>query len=141
MSSDSDAVRLCLRAFADAQATQFLSLWGKLSQRAGRPIPPIQFHIYPSDVGRDAAYVVLAAEASRTDGLQITWSVRLNASPERLEVSGGIEVTDDDGSREVFGRTETTTNSAQAAEFLARLSAEVCAQDGYLERPTGSRAA
>src|SRR5260221_11107935 len=102
MSSDSDAVRLCLRAFADAQATQFLSLWGKLSQRAGRPIPPIQFHIYPSDVGRHVAYVKLAAEASRTDGLQITCSVRFNASPELLEVSGRIEVTVNDGSCEDF---------------------------------------
>ena len=140
MTSELDAIRQCLRSFADAQVAEFYPLWNRINQRLGRIVTPVQFHIHRSDVGRDAAYVVLAVDVPRADGAQITWSVRLNASPEQLEVVGGVEVTDDEGSHELFSRKAIATTADQAAKLITTFSAEVCSQDEYAELPTSGAA-
>jgi len=134
-------IRQCLRAFADAQVTHFGVLWNKLFQRVGRRVHHTGIRVYRSDLGRDAAYVVLFVEASRSNGEDVSWSVGLNVSSERMEIAGRVEVTGDDGTRELFGHTEITSDCAQAAEFIACLSAEVCAQDRYMEDSAESGAA
>jgi hypothetical protein len=141
MSTDADAVRYCLRAFADAQVTQFYPLWNRINQKVGRIIAPVQFRIYRSDSGRDAAYIVLGVEFSRTDGTQIGWSVRLNASADQMEVSAGVELTDDDGNRELFGRKAIAASAPQAAEFIMAFSAEICSHDECIPLSAASGAA
>jgi hypothetical protein len=128
-----DAIRCLLRALANAQVTHFLPLLYKVRERKTRSTAQLNLNILRSDRGKDAAYLVLYVDVTREDSTVVTWSVRLDALPDRVDVSGGVELHDDDGSREVFGRSESAATAIQAAEAIARIAPAVCEQVSYVE--------
>jgi len=134
--TDPDAIRCCLRALADAQVTHFLPLLYKVNARPSRSTPRLDLKVYGSDRGKDAAYLVLSVEVFREDNIGITWSVRLDALPDRVGVSGGVERDDDDDVHEVFVRSESAVTATEAADAIARIAAQVCEQVSYIESST-----
>lgn len=65
------------------------------------------------------------------------WGVSLRASPERLTVHGGVEITDDSGVVEVFTLTGDPADAGEAAELIRRYAAEVCAQRAWMDEGDG----
>jgi len=130
-----DAIRCCLRALAQAQATYFYRLWTDLYGKPMRAGPRLQFQIGRSDAGGDSAFVTLFVDAAREDSREVTWAVELFASSDRLDVSCYVGVNDDDGFHKVFDRSASTTLAREAADAIDRLAAEVCAQGQYIQAP------
>ena len=67
--------------------------------------------------------LTLAVFAWREDNIGITWSVRLDALPDRVDVSGGVERDDGDGVHEVFVRSESAITATEAADAIGRIAA------------------
>ena len=134
--TDPEITRSCLRALADA-VTQFQNLYSYLYEKPRRSMPRHNFYIYRSEKGsKDAIYLVRAVDVTRIDSVEVTWSVRLNVSSECFDISAGVELSEDEGYREVFTLSEKTTNAKDAAECITRFTTEVCARVEYMEIPT-----
>ena len=128
-----NAIRECLRAFADANVP-FIGLCQQLNERKTGANPRQEFHIYQSDRGGDGVYVVLGVTAFRRNGIGVCWSLSMTASSDELEICCAVEVdNEDEGCHAVFERQENTSSSSKAAEVIAKFTAEVCAQVDYFD--------
>ena len=131
--TEPDAIRCFLRALANAQVAHFLPLLYKIRERKTRSTPQLNVNILRSDRGKDAADLVLYVEVTREDSTVVTWSVRLDVLPDRVDVSGSVELHDDNGSRELFRRSESAATAIQTAEAIARIAPAVCEQVRHVE--------
>ena len=128
MNNDASAVRVVLRALADVKNEQFRRLCLNLPRR------DFGFSIFQS-ARNDGVYVGVHASVMRDDGIDVCWSVVVEALDEAFIVQGSVEVTDDGGSHEVFSRESGARTGAEAAGYIESFATEVCAETGWLDDP------
>ena len=129
-----DAVRLILRAFAEAADGPFRSLEQELIRRSRESEPRRGLRIYRL-AGTDDAYMVYGLQARRMDREEASWSVGLIATPTLMKVSGEVEVTvpGDESFHSAYERSETTEDPSRGAELLAEFAADVCQHHEWLQ--------
>jgi hypothetical protein len=136
MNPEIDGVCQLLRTLAEVRDGAFYSLWIALTHRVKHPVPEIGFRIYQV-ADADDAYLVIGVTATRKDLRDITWSVALQTARDCLRVEATIEVTDDDGSHELFARQATVATPYAASETVRAYATEICHQikwfDGELD--------
>lgn len=101
MANFAEDLRAVLRALAEARDGDFYRLYVDISYAWPRPFPTIAFRAFQVDKSLDVL-VGGVVDGHRPDGSEVEWGVSLRASPERLTVHGGVEITDDSGTVEVF---------------------------------------
>ena len=134
MNAEVNGVRVLLRTLAEVRDGPFYTLWVELTHRLKRLTPQIGFRISQVADCEDACLGV-GVSATREDGLELDWYVGLTTSPDNLQVTGAIAITDDTGSREVFTRSAAAANPQLAADLVRNYAAEVCAQLHWFDKP------
>ena len=98
--------------------------------RERRPLPDIGFRIYRMPDTEDVC-VVFGVSAERTDGVLVGWSLSLEAAPALLTVTGRVELTTGENTREVFSREVSSTDVAEIVRAIYTLTSEVCAERSW----------
>ena len=129
---DIDSVRAILRALAEVRDGSFYSLYVDLTYRKAHPLPQIGFRIYQVANSHEAVLGV-GVSVTRPDGTIVSWSLSIETSARSLDISGTVELTDDNGSREVFVRSAETADLQQVANLIHNVADEVCAQKHWFE--------
>ena len=130
--SDVDSIREVLRALAEVRDGPFKSLHTDLTYRIQRPLPQINFRIYQVADSKEA-YLVVGVSATRPDGEEVSWSLSIETSAGSLIVTAAVEVSYEQGYRQVFERSESTTDSRQAASLIHAYAVEVCRERRWFE--------
>ena len=122
-----DDIRTVLRALADIRRTDFYPLWANLLQSWPEPMPEMEFRIDQIADSTDAAAVV-CVEATRPDGTEFVWGLRLITRSGNLVVESSVGFRSADGaiSDLLFKRSEQSQDPSQAAHLIRTLAAEVC---------------
>jgi hypothetical protein len=82
---------------------------------------------------RPDAVIALVVEGERPDGCQVTWSLGVQAGPEKLTVDAAVEITLEDGNVvEVFTVTSEPQTAAQAADVIERYATRVSAERSWM---------
>jgi hypothetical protein len=126
-----EGIRQLLRALAEVRDGPFYSLWVDMTYRVKQPMPQFVFRIFQVNDGINAVLSVNVS-AYRADGAEVSWGVGLN-TVDSLNVYGGIEIDDKDGTREVFECSEIAASPKMAAEIIRRFAQEVCAQRHWFD--------
>jgi len=134
----------CLNAFLGAQKL-FYELSLEIRQKTSQ-YPRWDLRLYGANVEnrQDGIYLVIGLEATREDREEVTWTVSMKASAEKIIVEGAITVsdgTDPDYAhatiyKSVFEHTETTSDAQEAAAYILQLAKEVCEKTGYIDMPS-----
>jgi len=72
--------------------------------------------------------VVVAVAGSRPDGIDVCWSLVVRASDAKILVEATVELTDEEGTRDVYSQSHSTLDAVTAARLIGECSADVCAQ-------------
>jgi hypothetical protein len=123
-----DDIRTVLRALAEVRNTDFYPLWTELLRTwLPDPMPEIEFRIDQIADGADGAAVVCVG-ATRFDGTEFVWGLRLLTRSGNLVVESTIGTRSPDGASSdlLFKRSEQTQDPVQAADLIRTLAAEVC---------------
>lgn len=134
MNPETDGIRLLLRALAEVRDGPFYSLWVDLTHRLQKLTPEIGFRISQVSDNENVCLGV-GVTAIREDGLDVSWSVGLSTATGRLIIAGSVEITDDNGTREVFTRSAEAASLQKAAELIRTYASEVCAQPQWFDHP------
>jgi hypothetical protein len=94
-------------------------------------MPDISFRIYEV-AGKSDAYVVVGVSGVRFDGIEVVWSLSLQASDSCLDISAQVEVETHGGYDPVFQVFSTTEHAHEAATLIAENARAVCAQRRWL---------
>ena len=129
--SDVDGVRAILRALAEARDGPFYALFVDLTAVIKKPLPQLGFRIYRV-ADSDQAMLGLWVSAIRPDGPEVSWSLVLETPPGSLVVTASIEISDDEGTHEVFKRSAETAHLSEAPSLISRYAVEVCAERRFL---------
>ncbi len=125
-------VRVVLRALAEVRNGEFYRLWVTLTRCWPKPLPRIEFRIYPVAESADG-HVVVVVDGTRPDGAEFNWGLTVTTRQHSLIIEGSIGMlpADGDGS-ELFSTSSETADPQQAADIIHAVAAEVCAHRGWL---------
>lgn len=133
--SDVGGIRAIFRALAEVRDGPFYSLWVELTYRIKHPLPGIGFRIYKVADSVEAALGVWVS-AVRPDGAEVSWSVVLKTTSESIVITASVDISDDDGTRQVFGRSADTGDAGEASTLIRVFAGEVCAKRDFLAGET-----
>jgi hypothetical protein len=127
-------IRVVFRALAEVRNKDFYSLWVLLTRSWPKPLPKIEFRIYPVAESTDTRVVVHVA-ATRPDGTKFDWGLAVTTWQDSLIIEGSVDMRTpgDDGS-EVFSKSGETTDPEQAANLICVIASEVCSQREWLSQ-------
>ena len=129
--SDVSGIRGIFRALAEARDGPFYSLWVELTYRIKHPLPDIGFRIYKVADSVETALGVWVS-AIRPDGAEVSWAVGLETTSESLTITASVDISDDDGTHQVFERSTDTKDASEASTVIRAFAGEVCAKREFL---------
>jgi len=125
-------IRVVFRALAEARNKDFYNLCVLLTRSWPKPLPKIEFRIYPVAESTDARVVVRVA-ATRPDGTDFDWGLAVTTQQDSLFIEGSVDMrTPEDDWSEVFSKSRETTDPEQAASLIRAIASEVCSQRQWL---------
>ncbi len=127
------AVRGVLRALADVRDGPFYNLFADLPYPVNKPQNKIWFRIMRIADSSDAVAIV-AVSLTRSDWIEVFWSLSVKTTDEALIVTGSVEVEMDEGTVVVYTNSQTLHDLADVVDRIHTVADEVCSERSWVTR-------